>query len=411
MDKKRVVITSMGTVSPIGNTVEENWQSILDLKSGIEPIDAFDLTDFRVSLAAQVKNLVFEDYLDKRELKFNDRFTQFARIAAMQAMNDVNFEDKTRVGVILGSGIGGIQSISNAQDNLSNRGPSRVSPFFIPMSLVNLAAGQVAIDHKLQGACMSVVTACAAATNSIGEAFHKIQNNHLDACLAGGAEASITPLAVAGFMQMKALSQATDKDQASIPFDVNRSGFVMGEGAGVLILESLDHAQRRGAKILAEIVGYGTTCDAYHITAPTEDGSGAALAMRLALQDANLEANQIDYINAHGTSTPLNDKTETKAILSVFDHDDLLVTSTKSFTGHLLGASGAIEAILSVLALQNDLVPATLNTREQDPECNLNISMNQNTPKKLRYVMSNSLGFGGHNASIILKKWEQTHDL
>lgn len=406
MDKRRVVVTSMGAVSPIGNNIQDMWQSILDLQSGIDEITAFDATDFKVSLAAEVKNLDFEKYLDKRELKFNDRFVQFARIAAIQAMKDVAFLDNQRVGVILGSGIGGIESISNAQNNLVDRGPTRVSPFFIPMSLINLAAGQVAIDHNLKGSCMSVVTACAAATNSIGEAYRKIKYNQLDACLAGGAEASITPLAVAGFMQMKALSTSTDKNYASIPFDKNRNGFVMGEGAGILVLEELEHALKRKAQILAEIVGYGATCDAHHITAPIEDGSGATMAMKLALEDACLNPEAIDYINAHGTSTPLNDKTETLAIKSLFKSENLIVSSTKSFTGHLLGASGAIEAILSILSIQHNLVCATLNTQQQDEECDLNISKNVNTPKELTYVMSNSLGFGGHNASIIFKKWK-----
>ena len=382
------------------------WNSIINLKGGIDEITAFDTSDFRVKLAAEVKDLDMEAYFSKRDLKFNDRFTQFARIAAKQAMENVHFNDTSKVGVIIGSGIGGIDTISNAQVNLMERGPGRVSPFFIPMSLVNLAAGQVAIDFDLKGTCMSVVTACAAATNSIGEAFHKIKAGQLEACLAGGAEASISPVAVAGFMQMKALSTETDKNKASIPFDVNRSGFVMGEGAGILVLEELEHAKARNATILAEVVGYGSTCDAHHITAPAEDGSGAAHAMRLALKDAEIESHEIDYINAHGTSTPLNDKTETKAIHAIFNHDDLMVSSTKSFTGHILGASGAIEAIISVLALQNQLVPATFNTSEQDSECDLNISKNQNTPKDLKYVMSNSLGFGGHNASLIFKKWE-----
>lgn len=409
---RRVVITSLGGVSPIGNTPEAIWQSIFEKACGIDEISRFDTTEYRVKLAGEVKNLDMEAYFSKRDLKFNDRFTQFARIVAQQALKNLSFVDPSRVGVIIGSGIGGIQAISDAQDQLVQRGPSRVSPFFIPMSLINLAAGQVAIDHGLQGTCTSVVTACAAGTDAIGTAFHKIRDGYLDACLAGGSEASITPLAVAGFMQMKALSTASDKHRASIPFDKERDGFVMGEGAAVLLLEELEHAKKRNATILAEIVGYGNSCDAFHITAPQSEGLGAVQAIQMALQDAKLSAQDIDYVNAHGTSTPLNDQTETLALRKVFsDMSSVKVSSTKSYTGHLLGASGALEALICVQALQNNLIPATINHRVDDEACNFNVVKNDHLHQPLNYAMSNSLGFGGHNASIIFKKWEENHDL
>lgn len=306
------------------------------------------------------------------------------------------------------SGIGGIESIANAEDTLSEKGPSRVSPFFIPMVLVNLAAGNVAIDVGAKGHCSSEVTACAAASNAIGEAFHKIRDGYQDAILAGGTEAAITPLAIAGFASMRALHTGEDSNRASIPFDKERSGFVMGEGSGVLLIEELEHAKKRGAKIYSEIIGYGSSCDAFHITAPLEDGSGASDAMTNAITDAEIKATDISYINAHGTSTPLNDKTETKAIKETFGNHayDLSVSSTKSNTGHLLGASGAIESIITVKALEDGFVPPTINYKEKDEECDLDIVPNHGKEKSMKYAMSNSLGFGGHNVSLIFKKWE-----
>lgn len=411
--KRRVVVTGMGAVTPIGNTVEEMWQGILDGRCGIDEISHFDTKDFKVKLAGEVKNLDFEKYFSKRDLKFNDRFTQFARIASRQAVEDAKLNLETinleRMGVIIGSGIGGIETIENAQTSLLDRGPSRVSPYFIPMALVNLAAGSVAIDHKAQGYCSSVVTACAAGTNAIGEAFHKIRDGYEDVMLAGGSEASITPLAIAGFQSMRALHIGSDKNRASIPFDQERSGFVMSEGAGILVLEEYEHAKARNATIYGEIVGYGATCDAHHITAPLADGSGGAKAMIEAIQDANISETLIDYINAHGTSTPLNDKTETAAVKLAFkDHAyKLMMSSTKSSTGHLLGASGAIEAIITIKGLQEAIVPATINYQKQDQECDLDIVANTCRQKEIHYAMSNSLGFGGHNASIIFKKWEE----
>lgn len=411
--KRRVVITGMGAVSPIGNTVEEMWEGIRTQRCGIDEITHFDTSDYKVKLAAEVKNLDMEQYFTKRELKFNDRFTQFARIAAKQAMMDSQIdtaaENMDRFGVMIGSGIGGIATIEQAQVNLETRGAGRVSPFFIPMTLANLAAGTVAIDIGAKGHCSCVVTACAAASNAIGEAFHKIRDGYEDIILAGGSEAAITPLAIAGFMSMRALCEGNDKQRASIPFDKDRHGFVMGEGAGILILEEYAHAKARNAHIYGEIVGYGATCDAYHITAPSPDGSGGAKAMVQAIQDANIQKEDIDYINAHGTSTPLNDRTETAAVKLAFQEHakKLAMSSTKSNTGHLLGASGAIEAIITIKALQEGYIPATIHYVHPDEECDLDIVANEGRNTQLRYAMSNSLGFGGHNASLIFAKGER----
>lgn len=409
---RRVVVTGMGMVCPIGNDVENSWKAIQEGKCGIAPISHFDTSEFKVKLAGEVKDLDMEAYFTKRDLKFNDRFCQFARIASKQAMIDAKLDagvnDPTRFGVIIGSGIGGIETIDNASKNLVDRGPSRVSPYFIPMALANLAAGQVAIDWNAKGSSSCVVTACAAGTNAIGEAFHRIREGYEDVMLTGGTEAAITPLAIAGFQSMRALHTGDDPSRASIPFDASRSGFVMGEGAGVIVLEEYEHAKERGAKIYAEIVGYGASCDAHHITAPVEGGEGGARAMSLALKDANIDPSSIDYINAHGTSTPLNDKTETAAVKKAFgDHAyKLAMSSTKSNTGHLLGASGGVEAIFTIKALQEGFVPATINYVEKDDNCDLDIVANIGRRQELKYAMSNSLGFGGHNASIVFKKWE-----
>lgn len=409
---RRVVITGLGAVSPIGNDVNTVWNSIEQGVCGIAPITHFDTSDYKVKLAGEVKDLDMEAYFSKRDLKFNDRFTQFARIVSKQAMIDAGLkkdpDDAMRFGCMIGSGIGGIDTIEQASKTLEGRGPSRVSPFFIPMSLANLAAGQVAIDWGLKGATSCVVTACAAASNAIGEAFHRIRDGYEDVMLTGGSEAAITPLAIAGFQSMRALHTGEDVSRASIPFDADRSGFVMGEGAGALVLEELEHAKARGAKIYAEIVGYGASCDAHHITAPLDDGSGGAQAMVQAIKDAKILPKNIDYINAHGTSTPLNDKTETAAVKAAFKEHayQLAMSSTKSNTGHLLGASGAIEAIISIKALQNSLVPPTIHYQNPDAQCDLDIVANTPRKQDIRYAMSNSLGFGGHNASLIFKKWE-----
>lgn len=409
---RRVVITGMGVVSPIGNSVAEVWESMLNNVCGIDRITAFDAGEFKAQLAGEVKNLDMEAYFTKRDLKFNDRFTQFARIAGKQAFDDSGLGngefDHERYGVILGSGIGGIATIEQSSNTLQERGPSRISPYFIPMALINLAAGSVAIDTGAQGEVYSVVTACAAATNAIGEAFHKIRDGYLDIVAAGGSEASISPVAMAGFASMRALHTGTNPKRASIPFDAERSGFVMGEGAGVLMLEAYEHAVARGACIYGEIAGYGATCDANHITAPMPDGSGGARAMMLALKDADLSASAVDYVNAHGTSTPLNDASETLAMKMAFQEYALhpFVSSTKSMSGHLLGASGALEAIISTLSVLHDFVPATLNYQHPDEACDLNLVVNAGKSTPVHIAMSNSLGFGGHNASIIIRKWE-----
>lgn len=408
---RRVVITGMGCVTPIGNDVKSSWDAILNNKCGIDEIKNFDTTDFKVKLAGEVKNLNLEDYFDLKEIKNNDKFTLFARIASRQAIKDseINLEkiDHSRFGVCFASGIGGIETIYDNSVTLIERGPSRISPHFIPKSLINLSAGSISIEFKAQGYVNSVVTACAAGTNAIGDAFNRIRMGYEDIMIAGGSEAAVCKIGIAGFQAMRALHTGTDKNRASIPFDAERSGFVMGEGAGALILEDLDHALARGAKIYAELIGYGVSCDANHITAPLPDGSIAANALNMAIKDANIKPRDIDYINAHGTSTHLNDLTETNTIKLVFGDEakNVLVSSTKSNTGHLLGAAGAIEAIFCVKALNDGVIPATINYKTQDPECDLNIVPNKNIKKDLNIVMSNSLGFGGHNASIILKKW------
>lgn len=411
--KKRVVITGMGVVSPIGNSVDEMWGTVQNNGCGIDRITQFDASDFRAKLAGEVKNLDMEQYFSKRELKFNDRFTQFARIAAKQAYEasglteaDVNTE---RFGVILGSGIGGISTIEGASQTIKERGPSRISPYFIPMSLINLAAGSIAIDLHAQGNVSGVVTACAAGANAIGEGFHRIRDGYEDIMAVGGSEAAITPVAMAGFAAMRALHQGEDITRASIPFDQERSGFVMGEGAGVLILEELEHARARNAIIYGEMIGYGSTCDANHITAPLADGAQAARAMKQAMQDAAIDASTVDYINAHGTSTSLNDASETLAVKLAFQEHAMhpFISSTKSMSGHLLGASGALEAIISTLAVKEGFVPATIHYQKKDDACDLNLVVNTGRKEDVRIAMSNSLGFGGHNASLIIRRWEE----
>ena len=406
---RRVVITGLGAITPIGNTKDELWNGILENKNGIDNITHFDTSDMKVKLAAEVKGFDPLKFLDAKAVRTNDLYTIYARCAAKEAVLDANLNkdelDKSRFGAIISSGIGGIETLAINEDTLKEKGPDRISPYFIPKTLANIAAGQVAIDNGCNGYVSSVVTACAASTNAIGDAYLRIKFDQEDVMLAGGAEAAITKLGVAGFQALKALSLSTDKNRASIPFDLERNGFVMGEGGAVLVLEEYEHAKKRNAHIYAEIVGYGASCDAFHITAPLSDGSGAALAINKALKDANITPNDIDYINAHGTSTHLNDSGETLAIKKVFGSDNKVkVSSTKSNTGHLLGASGAVEAVISVLALKNNLIPATINYKISDPECDLNLVVNKNEEMKLNYVMSNSLGFGGHNASIIFKK-------
>ncbi len=411
--KRRVVITGMGAVSPIGNTAEEMWQSAREGRCGIGPITHFDTTNHKVKLAGEVKDLDFTPYLDKKELRRMDLFSQYAMVAAIQAWRDSGLDyekiDPTRFGVDISSGIGGINTIETEYERGREKGFDRVSPFFVPMDISNLAAGNVAIKLGAKGMCTCVVTACAGGSNAIGDAFRMIRDGYQELMLAGGSEAAVTKLAIGGFTSMKALCESDDPTRASIPFDAERSGFVMGEGAGVLMLEEYEHARARGAKIYAEIVGYGATCDAYHITSPAPGGEGGARAMVEAVKDAGIQPEDIDYINAHGTSTSLNDKFETAAVKAALgDHAyKLAMSSTKSMTGHLLGAAGAIEAIITARALQDGFIPATINYRTPDPECDLDIVPNEGRKAELRYAMSNSLGFGGHNASLVLKKYEE----
>lgn len=412
MTKRRVVVTGIGTINPIGHNVEETWKSIEEGKCGIAPISLFDTKDMKVTLAGEVKDFDVTKYIDKKEAKKMDRFIQMGMIASHEAMLDsgldINNIDSHRFGVIVSSGIGGLGSIEKNYQTGEKRGFDRVSPFFIPMTISNLAAGHIAIAYHAQGLCTCPVTACAGGTNAIGDAFRNIRDGYQDVMIAGGCEASITPLGIGGFTSMKALSDATDPKRASIPFDKERNGFVMGEGAGILILEELEHALKRGAHIYGEMTGYGVSCDAHHITAPLPNGEGGAYAMQNALDDAGISYDVIDYINAHGTSTHLNDLCETEAIKSVFKEHayKLAVSSTKGHTGHCLGAAGGIEAVLSVLALKHDFIPPTLNYQVKDEECDLNVVPNIGVKKDLHYVMSNSLGFGGHNASIIFKEYD-----
>lgn len=412
MTKRRVVVTGIGTINPIGHNVEETWKSIEEGKCGIAPISLFDTKGMKVTLAGEVKDFDVTKYIDKKEAKKMDRFIQMGMIASHEAMLDsgldINNIDSHRFGVIVSSGIGGLGSIEKNYQTGEKRGFDRVSPFFIPMTISNLAAGHIAIAYHAQGLCTCPVTACAGGTNAIGDAFRNIRDGYQDVMIAGGCEASVTPLGIGGFTSMKALSDATDPDRASIPFDKERNGFVMGEGAGILILEELEHALKRGAHIYGEMTGYGVSCDAHHITAPLPNGEGGAYAMQNALDDAGISYDVIDYINAHGTSTHLNDLCETEAIKSAFKEHayKLAVSSTKGHTGHCLGAAGGIEAVLSVLALKHDFIPPTLNYQVKDEECDLNVVPNIGVKKDLHYVMSNSLGFGGHNASIIFKEYD-----
>ena len=412
MTKRRVVVTGIGTINPIGHNVEETWKSIEEGKCGIAPISLFDTKGMKVTLAGEVKDFDVTKYIDKKEAKKMDRFIQMGMIASHEAMLDsgldINNIDSHCFGVIVSSGIGGLGSIEKNYQTGEKRGFDRVSPFFIPMTISNLAAGHIAIAYHAQGLCTCPVTACAGGTNASGDAFRNIRDGYQDVMIAGGCEASVTPLGIGGFTSMKALSDATDPTRASIPFDKERNGFVMGEGAGILILEELEHALKRGAHIYGEMTGYGVSCDAHHITAPLPNGEGGAYAMQNALDDAGISYDVIDYINAHGTSTHLNDLCETEAIKSVFKEHayKLAVSSTKGHTGHCLGAAGGIEAVLSVLALKHDFIPPTLNYQVKDEECDLNVVPNIGVKKDLHYVMSNSLGFGGHNASIIFKEYD-----
>ncbi|MGO5064430.1 MULTISPECIES: beta-ketoacyl-ACP synthase II [unclassified Clostridium] len=408
---KRVVITGMGAITPIGNNVNDFWNSIKEEKVGIDNIKSFDTENFKVKLAAEVKDFNPEEYMDKKEARRLDRFCQFAIAAAQQAVDDSKLDldkiNKEKFGVIVGSGIGGLATIEKEEQKLLEKGPNRVSPLFIPTIISNMAAGNIAIKFGAKAMCSTVVTACATGTNCVGEAFRAIKNGEVDIMLAGGTEASITPIAIAGFTNLTALSKSTDPNRASIPFDKDRDGFVMGEGSGILLLESLEHALDRGAKIYGEVVGYGFTCDAYHMTSPAPGGEGAARAIELAIKEADINKEEVSYINAHGTSTPYNDKFETEAIKKVFkDYSNSIpISSTKSMIGHLLGAAGAVEAIICAKSLEEGYVPATVGYKVKDEECDLDYVTSGGRNKIINYAMSNSLGFGGHNAVILLKKW------
>jgi 3-oxoacyl-[acyl-carrier-protein] synthase II len=410
---RRVVITGIGVVSPIGNNVNEFWQNLVAGKSGIGTISSFDPDKYglTVKIAAEVKNFNAEAYFDKKDAQKLSDFIKFAYAAAMEAMRDANLEnaniDKDRVGVIVGTGIGGLKDIEEQNETLNEKGARRVSPFFIPYGIANMASGVIAIKYGFRGPNYCVVSACATGNHSIGDAFRIIQRGDADIMIAGGTESAITPLGIAGFASLKALSTRNDEPQkASRPFDSKRDGFVMGEGSGILILEEYEHAKKRGAKIYAEIKGYAATDDAFHVTAPCTDGEGAAMCMRLALKDASLNPEDIDYINAHGTSTPLNDKIETLAIKKVFkDYAyKLKISSNKSMIGHLLGAASAVEAVASVKTIETGIIPPTINLENPDPECDLDYVPNKAIQYNVKNVLSNSFGFGGTNSCIILSK-------
>ena len=410
--KRRVVITGMGAVTPTGNCVDAFWNSCKEGKVGIDRITKFDTTDFKVSLAAEVKDFRAADHIDPKAARRMEPFAQYAVTAAKEAMEDAGIdmqkEDPYRAGVIIGSGIGSLETVEATYEKVMEHKVNRVNPLTIPKMISNMAAGNVSILLGLQGKCENVVTACATGTNCIGDAMRTIQYGEADIMLAGGAESCICPTGIAGFQQLTALSTETDKLRASIPFDKDRNGFVMGEGAGILVLEELSHAQKRGAHIYAELVGYGATADAYHITSPCEDGSGAAKAMELAMREAGIEPAQIDYINAHGTSTHHNDLFETRAIRLAFGAHakDVLINSTKSMIGHLLGAAGGVEAIVCVKSIQDGFVHQTAGTKETDPECDLQYAIGAPVEKKITYAMSDSLGFGGHNAVLVFKAFD-----
>jgi len=412
--RNRVVITGLGAVTPIGNDVSTFWKNMISGVSGIDYVTAFDTSEYTTRIAGEVKNFNPEDYMDRKEAKRVDRFIQFAIAATKQALAqadlDISKMDATRAGVYIGSGIGGLATLEENHKILLEKGPRRVSPFMVPMMIANMASGLVSIEIGAKGPNSSVVSACATGTHAIGDAAEIIRRGRADVMIAGGSEATIRPLAFAGFGNMKALSTRNDEPQkASRPFDLNRDGFVMGEGAGILVLESLEHAKKRGATILAEVAGYGMSGDAYHLTAPAPEGEGAARAMKEALLDADLDPTEVDYINAHGTSTDYNDKFETLAIKSVFgDYAyKVAISSTKSMTGHLLGAAGGVEAIACVLAIREGIIPPTINYETPDPDCDLDYVPNEARKANVRVALSNSLGFGGHNATIILKAYEE----
>lgn len=405
---ERVVITGYGVVSPVGCEVADFFNNIVAGKNGIGPITAFDASETGVTLAAEVKDFPFERYFQKKDAKRMDRFSLFGVYAANEALKDSGLKmeevNPDRVGVIVGSGVGGLQTIQDQVIKMHEKGPNRVAPLFVPMTIVNMAAGNIALSIGAKGTCEAIVTACASGTHSIGEAFRSIKHGYQDVIFAGGAEASINQIGVAGFNNLTALSRNTDANSASIPFDEKRNGFVMGEGAGIVVVESLSHAQKRGAKILAEVVGFGSTCDAYHMTAPDAQGTGAKKAMRQAIEEAGIAPGAVQYINAHGTSTKANDAAESLAIAEVFGSTPY-VSSTKSMTGHLLGAAGGVEAIITIESLRQQVIPATINT-DEPMAVPFHLVVGKSQPANLQYAISNSLGFGGHNGVVAFKRWE-----
>jgi len=412
--KQRVVVTGMGVVSPLGTDIKTFWSNLTQGTSGAGPVTRFDPAGFNTRIAAEVKNFNPADFIDKKELRRMDRFTHFALAAAKMALGDAGLDltkvDRDRVGVVLGSGIGGLETLEEQHNVLLNRGPDRISPFFIPMIISNMGAGQIAITYGLRGNNITMVSACASSNHALGESFRLLQRKEVDVVISGGSEAPITPLGVAGFIAMKALTTRNDTpEKASRPFDLKRDGFLIGEGAAILILETLEHALKREAKIYAEIIGYGTSCDAYHITAPDPSGIGAALALERAIQDAGIEPEMVDYINAHGTSTPLGDKAEAVAIKKVFGEktQNLPVSSTKSMTGHLLGGSGGLEAVACILTICHGIIPPTINYEYPDPECDLDIVPNQARIAPVKIALNNSLGFGGHNVILVFKEFRE----
>jgi 3-oxoacyl-[acyl-carrier-protein] synthase II len=409
---KRVVVTGIGAITPLGLNVEASWEKIKAGECGLNLISSFDTENFEVKVAGEVKDFDVTAYMKKKEAKKLDRFIHFAMAAGKEAMTDSDLDlasiDAEEFGVILGSGVGGLTAIYQESLLLEAKGDKRVSPFFIPKSIINIAPGKLAIEYGAKGQCYGVVTACASGTDAVGQAFKAIHYGEQSLILTGGTEASINKLAIAGFNQMTALSRSADPMRASIPFDAERNGFVMGEGAGILLLEELEHAKKRGAKIYGEVVGYGQTCDAFHITAPADGGEGAARAMKLAMKQAGVKAADVGYVNAHGTSTPHNDKNESMAIVSTFGQDSqVAVSSTKSMTGHLLGAAGAVEAIFCLRALQEQILPPTIGLENPGEFCSLDYVPGKARKAKIQYAMSNSLGFGGHNGCLLFKRWEE----
>ena len=407
---RRVVVTGIGVVSPVGNTLDETWNNLVNGVNGIAPITLFDATDYKAKVAGEVKNFEPRDYMSKQEILRSDRFSQLAMAAAVQAVEEsgvIGTVAPDRIGVYFGSGIGGINTMTKEHQKLIDKGPGRVSPYMVPMMIANMAAGMIAIRYNCQGAAMPAVTACASGSNAIGEALRQIRHGYADAVISGGSDAAVNDLGVAGFINMHALSTSDDPNAASLPFDARRGGFVIGEGATALVLEEYEHAVARGAKIYGEICGYGSTCDAYHITSPAPDAAGGARAMIQAMEESGYSVNDRVYINAHGTGTQMNDSGETTAIKTALGEEkahEVLISSTKSMTGHLLGAAGAIEAAVCLKVLNTGIIPPTINLQEPDPACDLNYVPNQAVKADIDLCLSNSLGFGGHNACLALRK-------